>query len=271
MTAPRRIVDSHVHIWRDPHPGRPHPWPAEPDPNTVEAMLDVMETHGVAAACQVTPSTVGFDNAYGLEAAARHPARFTVFGRFDVSRPRLRERLEEWLAQPGARGVRLTFMDEPVDEETELWAVAEELDAPVAVFAPGGLVAVLRVLERHPRLRLVVDHLGLDVYAEDPFREQPLLAELAPFEQVVAKISGLVETSREPFPFRDVHERLAYARERLGAGRLVWGSNYPVVLTSCSYGESLEFLDRCAVFSADELPLVLGGTFESWSRCASRS
>lgn len=270
MTRPR-VVDSHVHIWRDAHPGRPYPWPAGPDPNTVDAMLAVLDSAGVDAAVQVTPSTVDFDNSYGLEAAAAHPDRFGVFGRFDLAAPDLRERLEEWLAQPGALGVRLTYLDAPVDVEHAFWRVAEEVDARVAVFAPGRLEAVVRMLERHPRLRLVVDHLGLDVYADDPFREQPLLAELAPFERVTAKVSGLVETSREPFPFRDVHERLARARETFGAGRLIWGSNYPVVLTSCGYAESLEFLWECDFLADGELELLLAGSFENWGRGASPS
>jgi predicted TIM-barrel fold metal-dependent hydrolase len=270
VTRPR-VVDSHVHVWRDAQPGRPYPWPAEPDPNTIDAMLAVLDAAGVDAAVQVTPSTVGLDNSYGLAAAAAHPGRFTVFGRFDTGTPGVRERLAGWLAQPGAVGVRLTFMDAPVDEEHEFWSVAEELDAPVAVFAPGRLEAMVRVLERHPGLRLTVDHLGLDVYADDPFREQPLLVELAPFEHVTAKISGLVETSRERFPFRDVHEQLARACETLGTGRLIWGSNYPVVLTSCSYAESLEFLGECDFLADGDLELLLARSFEEWSRCASPS
>jgi L-fuconolactonase len=267
--TPRRVVDSHVHIWRDPQPGRPYPWPAQPDPSTDEELLSVLAASSVDAAVQVTPSTVGFDNGYGLEAAARHPGRISVFGRFDVSLPRLRARLEEWLAEPGAAGVRLTFMGTPVDIETPFWGVAEELDAPVAVFAPGSLASVLRVLERHPRLRVVVDHLGLDVYGPDPFREQPLLAELVPFTRVAVKISALVETSREPFPFRDVHEHFAQALELLGPHRLIWGSNYPVVLSSCSYAESLDFLGHCDFLSDRDLELVLAGSYEAW--CASQS
>lgn len=93
------------------------------------------------------------------------------------------------------------------------WRAAEALGASVAVFAPDQLNVLPAILERHPTLRLVVDHLGVGVYPgwPDPFGGFPLLR--APFEQVVAKISGLVETSTEPFPFRDVHRRLEQALE----------------------------------------------------------
>lgn len=264
-----RIVDSHVHIWPDPQPGRPYPWPAQPDPNPVEALLPVLDAAGVDFAVQVTPSTSGYDNRYGLAAAARHPGRISVFGRIDPDAPDVRTRLAEWMAQAGAAGVRLTFLresgggaDDPVRHE-RLWAAAEDLDVPVAVFAPGGLARVVRVAERHPRLRLIVDHLGLDLYGPDPFAELALLRELVPHHRVCIKISGLVETSAEPFPFRDVHEHLARTLELFGSERVLWGSNYPVVLTSCSYAESLAFLDACEFLAGPARENVLHRTFES--------
>ncbi len=261
-TTPRRIVDSHVHIWPDPQPGRPYPWPAAPDPHPVEALLPVLDAVGVTAAVQVTPSTSGYDNDYGLVAAEQHPDRITVFGRFDPDAPDLRGRLAAWMKHPAALGVRLTFFESVLAAEHPFWAAASELDVVVAVFAPGSVEDVLRVVELHPGLRLIVDHLGLDIYGPEPYRDQPLLAELVPFPRVRVKISGLVETSSEPFPFRDVHDHLARAVELFGAQRLIWGSNYPVVLTSCGYSESLEFLDACDFLSGDELDQMLARTFD---------
>ena len=262
-----RVVDSHVHVWARAQPGRPYPWPARPDPNPIEALVPVLDAAGVDVAVQVTPSTSGYDNAYGLEVAATRPDRVLVFGRIDPEEGHVHSRLTEWRAQPGAAGVRLTFLaeagggaDDPVRHEA-FWAAAEELDVPVAVFAPGGLARVVRVAERHPRLRLIVDHLGLDLYGPEPLAEFTLLEELAPLEHVRVKISGLVETSTEPFPFRDVHDRLARALELFGSGRLIWGSNYPVVLNRCSYAESLEFLGACDFLSAAALEDLLHRTF----------
>lgn len=263
-TAPqRRIVDSHLHVWPDPQPGRPYPWPVQPDPNPVESLLPILAATGVSVAIQVTPSTLGFDNSYGIEVAELHPDRIAVFGRLDPDAPRPRERLVAWMEHPAALGVRLMFHDSGLPADSPFLAEAEELGVPVALFAPGSLARVIEIAERHPLLDLVVDHLGLDPYGPEPYRDQPLLAELVPLERVRVKISGLVETSVEPFPFHDVHDHLARAVELFGAERLIWGSNYPVVLNRCDYAESLRFLDACGdVISSDDLDHILAGTFD---------
>lgn len=259
-------IDGHLHVWGEPFPGRPFPW--TPDPFPVEDLWPLLHRHGMAGAVNVTPIMYGWDNAYGVEAAATSRGTLRVFGRLDPSAPAARERLATWMATPGAAGVRLTFYGDDLrrlDDPSTLdpfWAASADLGVPVAVFAPDRLFEIVRAVERHPTLRLIVDHLGLGVYpgCEDPFLGYPALRELAPFEQVVVKISGVVEVSREAFPFRDVQDVVAEAHQAFGAARLMWGSNYPVVLDSCSYDEALAFVDECGTFSDADRALVLGGT-----------
>jgi predicted TIM-barrel fold metal-dependent hydrolase len=246
----------HAPVWRTPHP--------------VESLLATLDEVGVDAAVHVTPSPEGVDNSYGLEAAGRYPERLRVFGRFDPKAPDPEGQLRDWMGRPGARGVRFTFFGDSSGCLLELepfWAACEVLGVPVAMFAPDDLPDLVRVMERHPRMRLIVDHLGLGVYpgCPDPLRGLAMLPELAAFDGVLAKVSGLVEVSAEPFPFRDVHDHLASALELFGADRLMWGSNFPVVAQWCSYRESLEFLDH-APLSDEDRAQILGGTVAGlWS------
>jgi L-fuconolactonase len=177
---------------------------------------------------------------------------------------------------PGAVGVRLTFFGHSAAADGGLlalepfWGACEQLATPVAVFAPDNLIELVRVLERHPHLRLVVDHLGLGVYPGciDPFAGLSTLPEFAPFEHVLVKISGLPEVSSEGFPFRDVREHLADAVNLFGSHRLIWGSNHPVVLHACTYAESLDYLEDCEFLSSEQLTWLMGGTLQdllSWS------
>lgn len=262
----REVIDAHFHLWDVPFPQRPFPY--TPDPFPLDAMVELMERSGVSRAAHVTPVMYGFDNSYGLEAFARSQGRIVVFGRFDPLARDPENRLRSLVRRQGIRGVRLTFygeelrkLDDPAALEP-FWAAAERLGVWVSVFAPDALWDIVRVVERHPRLKLIVDHLGLGVYpgCRDPRRHHAAVAEFAAFEQVLVKVSGVVEVSREAFPFADVHELLAEALERFGAGRLMWGSNYPVVLETCDYAASLTYLEASGVFSGDELDEVLAGT-----------
>ena len=88
-------------------------------------------------------------------------------GRIDVANPASRELLDRWLDQPGMLGLRVTFSKNPPASWMEdgtadwLWPATEAAGIPVMVFCPLGIPALGRIAERHPALRLVVDHLGL--------------------------------------------------------------------------------------------------------------
>jgi L-fuconolactonase len=267
MSEDPPIVDAHVHVWRTPRPGSAPLWHR---PYLVDELLGTMDAAGVSAAVQVTPSPEGYDNRYGSEVARDHPGRIRVFGRFDPTAADPAGRLAAWMASPGAVGIRLTAFGTSAPLAGRLgsldpfWQACEQLGVPVAVFTPDELPSLLAVLERHPALRLIVDHLGLGVYpgCRDPLAGLDVLPEFAAFPQVRVKISGLPEVSHEGFPFPDVHGHLASAVEQFGADRLIWGSNHPVVLEWCTYAESLRYLDACAFLTASDRRWLLSGTLE---------
>lgn len=259
------VIDAHFHVWGTPFPGRPFPW--TPDPFDVTSMTEVFDTHGIVGGIDVTPIMYGWDNSYAVSAAATTAGRIAAFGRFDALAPDPGRRLSTWLETPGAAGVRLTFYGAGLDDLREpdrlepFWAAAEELGVRVAVFAPDALWSIVDVAERHPSLRLVIDHLGLGVYpgCEDPRKHQHALVRFAPFPQILVKISGAVEVSTEHYPFRDMHDVVHEAREAFGPDRLMWGSNFPVAMSECTYQQALDFVDECG-FTGDDRDAVLAGT-----------
>jgi predicted TIM-barrel fold metal-dependent hydrolase len=259
------VFDCHCHLWSRPAPQRAYPW--TPDPHLLGDLLEVFDEHGVDGGIQVTPLMAGFDNGYGVRSAQASGDRIAVFGRFDPLAPEVARRLTDWMATPGAAGVRLTFFgddQQPLEEShvalEGFWAAAAAQAVPVAVFAPRALPALLGVLERHQQLRLIVDHLGLGVYegCPDPLGGFALLERFADHPQVLVKVSGAVECSAVGFPFADVHELLLRARDWFGADRMLWGSNYPVVTRWASYRESLEYLRYVDGLTAEEHDAIVG-------------
>ena len=71
-----------------------------------------------------------------------------------------------WREQPGNLGLRYGFLRDPertwiADGTLEwLWAAAEQAGVPIAMLATDSLKEVGEIAERHPGLRLTIDHLG---------------------------------------------------------------------------------------------------------------
>ena len=62
------------------------------------------------------------------------------------------------------------------------------------------------------------------------------------------------------YPYPEAQALVRDLRDRLGAGKLVWGSDMPNVERFCTYKQSLDYVRRyCDFLSASEKDLILGG------------
>ena len=188
-----------------------------------------------------------------------------------------------------------------------LYARAGELGMPVGVMAFGGLRTVLpaltALLDAHPDTPLIVDHAGffrqpatgglLGAAASNDEASFDALLALAARPQVHVKISALFRLSAELPPHADLEPRvqaralsprrahhhrvrrpcpLPRARQALlrafGARRLMWGSDFPYVLTggndmteaASTYAEAAAIPKRWAFVGDAEMALLRGGT-----------
>ena len=84
---------------------------------------------------------------------------------------------------------------------------------------------------------------------------------LARFPRLYLKLSHIWVNSREGYPWHDTHERLRAVCDVYGAGRIMWGSDWPMCLRCATYAEALSYLrEDTDVFSELELASLLGGT-----------
>nr|WP_255701856.1 amidohydrolase family protein [Bordetella sp. LUAb4] len=275
-----QITDTQVHLWEAHRPDRP--WPAEEvarkvfvavegarphreEPLQAEEFLATMDAAGVQRAMIVPPSPVGDNNLTALEATARYPDRFAIMGRFNPEAADARERLEHWLEQPGMLGIRLTFhkpkwsgwLDEgPMDW---FWAACERLGIPLMVFVPGHVDKIPRLAERHPGLKLLLDHMARESNLRDEacFADLDQLLALSRYENVYVKTSAAPCYSNQPYPFANLAPYLRRIFDAFGPQRTMWGSDYTRL--PCTYQEcvdhfrlALDFLD------ADSREWVMG-------------
>jgi L-fuconolactonase len=269
------IVDAQVHIWGADTPERP--WPPgghgrahRPQPFSKDDLLREMDAAGVARVVIVPPSWEGDRNDLALEAARLHPDRFAVMGRPPLV-PAERHLLDHWRDQPGMLGIRVTTAGArarelfTTPEGAWLWHAAERNGLPAMVSVPGLLAAVDGIAERHPGLRLVIDHLALARDAKDDaaFADLPQLLALAKRPNVAAKASALPRYSSEPYPYPKLHPHLRRVFDAFGSRRMFWGTDLTGI--PCTYRQAVTlFTEELPWLKGDDLDWVMGRGICEW-------
>jgi L-fuconolactonase len=259
------IVDSQVHIWAADTPERPWPKRGRPhraNPLGADELLGMMDAAVVNRVVIVPPSWEGDRNDLALAAAKAYPDRFAIMGRLDPMAPASRGALATWRQQPGMLGLRFNVYAptlKPLLDEGHLdwvWGEAEKHGVPVYVLVTHAMVPIIdAIAERHPRLKIVMDHMGLtgDKKDDEAFREFDKLLAIAKRPNVAAKISALPTYSTEKYPFRNLHSYMRKAFDAFGPKRLFWGTD--ITRSAITYRQHVTLY-------AEELPWLKGADLE---------
>ena len=147
-----------------------------------------------------------------------------------------------------------------------LWAEAEKAGVPIAMLATDSLTEIGRIAERHPGLRLTIDHLGGRGGADQlkdaaAMTHMPALLALAKLPNVAVKATGAPGYSGEAYPFPAMHTYLRQIYDAFGPHRMFWGTD--ITKMPCSWRQ-------CVTMFTEELPWLRGRTANSsWARrCA---
>ena len=274
------IIDIHPHIIsidtqrypRAPLGGHQSAW-SEKRPVSVEQLIVEQDRAGIRKAALVQASTCyGHDNSYVAHAVAAYPSRFTGVFSCDVLAPDACDTMAHWMAQ-GLTGLRLFttgstmpgqagWLDDP--RSFPAWHKAEESSLPVCLqMTAEGIPQLENVLNRFPKLLVILDHLARPVQDDGPpYKAADSLWGLAKFPGVYLKVTernfvGAAAGKATPDTF---FGRLV---SEFGASRIAWGSNYPASERSLAdllalARETLSFLpatDREWIFSRTALLL----------------
>ena len=196
-----------------------------------------------------------------VDAARKYPDRFCILGWFPLDRPENRERVATWKQQPGMVGFRwsLTRPEQQTWHEDGtidwLWPAAERAGTPVATMAWRFLPLFRQIAERHPQLKLLIDHLGLKRAKQDEaaFEGLDTVLSLAKLPNVAVKATGAPGYSTAPYPFRNIHDGLHRIFDAYGPHRFFWGTD--LTRMPCSYRE-------CVTMFTEELPWLKGRDLE---------
>lgn len=270
------IIDSQVHIWGPETADKPYATenaskPHRSVPLRAEELLQVMDDAGVQRTVAVPPTWEGFSNEESLRAARLHPDRFAVMGRMAIDKPESRALMASWKNQPGMLGVRMAFHQGQAKLWLEdgtadwFWDAAELYDVPIMAFAPHAVLKLGEIAERHPGLRLIVDHMGLS----SELKGKPLgpavdnVIKLARLSNVAVKVSTLPCYVDEPYPFASLHPLVRRVVDAFGPRRCFWGTDLSHL--PCPYKQCLTlFTEEMKFLSATDKEWIMGRGIAEW-------
>jgi L-fuconolactonase len=226
------VVDAQIHTWRGVDTDCIVPPHLSGRFDEVR-LLPLMDASGVDKAILVTPVWTDADNDVQLDMARTYPDRFAVVGYLPVDQPQGRARLASWLSEPGMLGVRASFSRRRyavwLTDGTADWffETAAGAGVPVMAYAPLRVADLGAMAERHPGLRLIVDHMAVPLIVKgaelEPYIDE--VVKLARLDNVAVKVSSLAHFSGVPYPHRDVVDQLLRVIDAFGAARSFWGSD----------------------------------------------
>ena len=270
------IIDSQVHIWGPETTDKPYMKedasnPHRATPIRCEELLEVMDANGVQRTVCVPPTWEGYSNEESLRAARLRPDRFAVMGRIAVYKPESRTLLAGWKKQPGMLGIRIAFHQGRsklwLEDGTAdwLWDGAERYNVPIMAFAPDAVPKLGEVAERHPGLRLIVDHMGLSSALRGKSLEPAVtdLLKLARFGNLAVKVSALPCYVDEPYPFPTLHPLIHRVVDAFGPQRSFWGTDLSHL--TCPYKQCLTlFTEELKFLSESDKEWIMGRGIAEW-------
>ena len=258
-----RIIDSHVHFWRIGGPGQT--WPG-PELRLLyrdfvpAALLEALST-ATASMSSASGATMDVqrvvlvqsqpddrDTDWLLELAADLTLVGAVVGWADLASPSAPARIAQLASKPKLRSIRPMLQ---AIEDTH-WLLRQELEPALhamvqqglrfdALIQPRHLPMLMEFARRWPKLPIVIDHGAkprIPLGEIEPWQAQ--LAELSLFPNVYCKLSGL---RTEQAAGASIAELEPYMRVLMTSfrDRLMWGSDWPVLLNSGDrYGDWLQ-------------------------------
>jgi L-fuconolactonase len=243
------IIDAHQHVWDLDR--SPYPWlgPHVPQWNrtfTFEELRPQLVRNGVDATVLVQSDDHDADTDLMLEVADRYPEVAAIVAYVPLDRPDIAaERLAQLRKDTRVVGIRNLIHDLPDPD----WILRPEVDEGLGVLEQAGVtfdyVAVLprhlehvpTLSERHPGLRIVIDHLAkppIGTADREPWWS--LIAAAAENPLVHAKLSGLypgaAPAAWTPESIRPFVDR---ALEVFGSSRLMYGGDWPISTAAGGY------------------------------------
>lgn len=253
-----KIIDAHVHLW---NPARlDYPW-LDSVPGIKKPFLihdyhratdgcEVVKLVFVQCECQPKQALDELDFVMEQVTIDSRIAGIVAYAPLEQGEGIINY-LNTLKANPLVRGVRRMTEGQPglclSDPFIEAVRLLPRFELTLDVcIKPSQIDETIALIARCPDTQFILDHLGKPNISQGRLKLfQKDLSRLAQFPNVVAKLSGLVtEADWEHWTKDDLQPYVDYALDRFGADRLLFGSDWPVVLMAATFDRWLDTLQQ---------------------------
>jgi L-fuconolactonase len=271
-----RVIDTHTHVVAADRVAYPLQTTERSEATvwcldhgvTTEGLLVQLDVAGVSGAVLVQAlSGHGYDNRYVADSRRRWPVRTVGVGAIDPFAEDPVADVHEAVGSAGLRGIRVFGLNPRVLGEPHVADIARavaEFGVPLLVVTAYEHVPYLdNLLSRVPDLILVLDHCGLPDLARGSVPEAlPEVLRLADHAGVHLKVTASTLASLPAGRLADFGVSLA---ARVGADRLMWGSDFPHKFDR-SYSDLVAEAKTMAagMSSADAARFLFGTAIDLW-------
>ena len=224
-----------------------------------EALLRVMDDHGVEKAVLLQGNYFGFQNLYTWEAVRAYPDRFAGAASYDPfsgQADRIKAHLFDELGfrivkfeVSSGSGLMANHPPVPLDgdvmDREYRYAAQRDLIFVIDIGKPRSVSwqvdALARAIARYPSLRFVVCHLLAPQLGDGELLKRSLDKLALP--NVWFDLAALcLNSTPETYPYPTARGFVRDAADIVGPDRLLWGSDMPSAMTRDSYRHFIDFI-----------------------------
>ena len=248
-------IDSHVHFWK--YNKVRDAWITDEmkvlqQDYLPEHLMLNLKRNGIDGCIAVQASQEEVETRFLVELSKTHNIIKGVVGWIDLRADNIEERLKHFSEHPIIKGYRHIVQAEPND-----FLLRENFQRGVRALKqfnytydiliyPSHLQSTLEFVSKFPEQKLIIDHCAKpDIRNKKIDDWKFLMKEIAQHKNVCCKVSGLfTEAAWKGWSVGDFYPYLDVVFEAFGTDRLVYGSDWPVILVSGIYVQWKSLLEK---------------------------
>ncbi len=241
-------IDAHQHFWEIQRGD--YGW-LTPDLKplykdfTADELTPLLNANGIDGTVLVQAAPTVAETRYMLSIADRNDFIKGVVGWVDFETDDTLEILSELADEQKLVGIRPMIQDIADNDwmlKEQFAPVYQQLISKTIVFdaltLPKHLANLKQLIERHPDLKVVIDHASKPEIEAGQFDEWATqMADIASMSNADVKLSGMVTEAGSDWSVKQLKPYVDHLLEHFGPQRMIWGSDWPVCTLASTYDQ----------------------------------